>query len=66
MRLGILLLLISGQGSDHKSWDGVRDGFAGRYRVIVCAYQGTTRTPTRGVPTDYIQRISEGATSGRC
>ena len=56
------LLLISGQGSDHTGWDGVRDDFAGRYRVIVYDHRGTglsdkpTEPPysTRGFAQDAI------------
>ena len=29
------LLLVSGQGLDHTFWNGVRDDFADRYRVII-------------------------------
>ena len=35
------LLLISGQGGDHKNWDLVRDDFADRYHVIVFDHRGT-------------------------
>ncbi len=56
------LLLINGQGGDHTGWDGVRDDFAGRYRVIVFDHRGTgqsdkpTEPPysTRGFAQDVI------------
>jgi pimeloyl-ACP methyl ester carboxylesterase len=35
------LLLISGNGRDHTDWNGVRDDFADRYRVIVSDHRGT-------------------------
>jgi 3-oxoadipate enol-lactonase len=35
------LMLISGQGTDHHSWDHVRDDFAASYRVIVMDHRGT-------------------------
>jgi pimeloyl-ACP methyl ester carboxylesterase len=35
------LLLISGNGRDHTDWNGVRDDFADRYRVIVYDHRGT-------------------------
>ena len=35
------LLLVMGQGTDHRGWDYVRDDFASRYRVIVYDHRGT-------------------------
>ena len=35
------LLLISGNGRDHRDWNGVRDDFAHRSRVIVYDHRGT-------------------------
>lgn len=35
------LILIMGQGSDHRGWDVVRDDFAARHRVIVFDHRGT-------------------------
>lgn len=35
------LLLISGQGGDHRGWSPIRDDFAARYRVIVFDHRGT-------------------------
>jgi pimeloyl-ACP methyl ester carboxylesterase len=59
------LLLISGQGSDHTSWIGVRDDFAARYHVIVYDHRGTgqsdkpTEPPysTRGFAQDAIDLL---------
>ncbi len=56
------LLLISGQGSDHTNWDGVREDFAQHYRVIVFDHRGTgqsdkpTEPPytTRGFAQDAV------------
>ena len=56
------LLLISGQGGDHTGWDGIRDDFAGRYRVIVFDHRGTGQSDkpseppysTRGFAQDVI------------
>jgi 3-oxoadipate enol-lactonase len=56
------LLLISGQGSDHTNWDGVREGFAQRYRVIVFDHRGTGKSDkpeeppytTRGFAQDAV------------
>lgn len=35
------LLLVSGQGSDHRMWDDIRNDFAGGYRVITFDHIGT-------------------------
>lgn len=35
------LLLVMGQGTDHRGWDRVRADFAARYRVIVYDHRGT-------------------------
>jgi len=44
------LLLVSGQGQDHTFWDGVRDDFANRYRVIVSDQRGTGQSDKPGAP----------------
>jgi pimeloyl-ACP methyl ester carboxylesterase len=56
------LFLVSGQGSDHRGWDAVREDFAARYQVIVWDHRGTgqsdkpTEPPytTRGFARDAI------------
>jgi pimeloyl-ACP methyl ester carboxylesterase len=56
------LLLVSGQELDHEFWDPVRDGFAGRHRVIVYDHRGTGRSDephepsytTRGLAADAV------------
>lgn len=56
------LLLIAGQASDHREWDGVRADFAAHHRVIVWDYRGTgasdkPRAPaysTRGFAQDAV------------
>lgn len=61
------LLLISGQGADHTSWDGVRDDFAANCRVIVSDHRGTGQsdkpeTPpytTRGFADDAVAILDD-------
>jgi pimeloyl-ACP methyl ester carboxylesterase len=56
------LLLVSGQANNHKSWDLVRNDFAGRYHVIVFDHRGTGKSDkpseppysTRGFARDAI------------
>src|SRR4051812_33556117 len=56
------LVLISGQGSDHTTWDMVRYDFARKYRTITFDHRGTglsdkpTEPPytTRGFAADII------------
>ena len=43
------LLLVSGQRQDHTFWDGVRDDFSDRYRVIVYDNRGAGQSDK---PTD--------------
>jgi 3-oxoadipate enol-lactonase len=59
------LLLISGQGSDHTDWDGLRDDFASRYHVIVFDHRGTGQSDkpkeppysTRGFAHDTVDLL---------
>jgi len=44
------LLLISGTGRDHTDWNGVRNDFADRYRVIVYDHRGTGQSDKPGAP----------------
>jgi 3-oxoadipate enol-lactonase len=44
------LLLVSGQGLDHTSWNGIRDDFANRYRVIVYDQRGTGQSDKPPAP----------------
>jgi 3-oxoadipate enol-lactonase len=47
---GESLLLISGNGRDHTDWNGVRDDFASRYRVIVFDHRGTGQSDKPDAP----------------
>jgi pimeloyl-ACP methyl ester carboxylesterase len=44
------LLLVSGRGLDHRSWDGIRDDFADHYRVIVYDHRGTGQSDKPSAP----------------
>lgn len=56
------LLLVMGQGSDHRGWDEVRDDFAANYQVIVYDHRGTGQSDkpehppysTRGFAQDAV------------
>ena len=64
---GTPLLLLAGQASDHREWDGVRAGFAAHHRVIVLDYRGTgqsdkPRAPaysTRGFAQDAVAVLDQ-------
>ncbi len=61
------LLLIMGQGGDHTGWDGVRDDFAARFRVIVYDHRGTGQSDkpeappytTRGFADDAVAILDQ-------
>ncbi len=55
------LLLVSGQGSDHTGWDGVRDDFASRYRVIVWDHRGTGQSEKPREPAYSIEGFAADA-----
>ena len=55
------LLLISGNGRDHRDWNGVRDDFANRYRVIVSDHRGTGQSDKPGAPPYSIQGFAHDA-----
>jgi len=46
---GTPLLLLAGQASDHREWDGVRADFAAHHRVIVLDKLGIERSHVYGV-----------------
>lgn len=68
---GESLLLISGQGADHTYWDGLREDFSGRYRVIVYDNRGTGQSDkpnapeytTRGLARDAIAVLDQAEIS---
>ena len=59
---GTPLLLLAGQASDHREWDGVRADFAAHHQVIVLDYRGTGQSgkpegpaySTRGFAQDAV------------
>jgi len=59
---GDALLLVMGQGNDHRGWDNVRDDFAACYRVIIYDHRGTGQSDkpehppysTRGFAQDAV------------
>ena len=55
------LLLINGQGSDHTGWDGVRDDFTDRYRVIVYDHRGTGQSDKPTEPPYSTRGFAEDA-----
>lgn len=55
------LSLVSGQRQDHTFWDGVRDDFAGRYRVIVYDPRGTGQSDKPGAPPFSTRGLADDA-----
>jgi 3-oxoadipate enol-lactonase len=55
------LLLISGTSRDHTDWNGVRDDFADRYRVIVYDHRGTGQSDKPDTPPYSIQGFEQDA-----
>lgn len=55
------LLLVSGQGLDHTFWNGVRDDFAARYRVIVYDNRGTGQSDKPSAPPYSISGFAQDA-----
>jgi len=55
------LLLISGQAQDHTSWDGIRDDFTDRYRVIVYDPRGTGQSDKPAEPPYSIGGFAQDA-----
>jgi pimeloyl-ACP methyl ester carboxylesterase len=55
------LLLISGQGLNHTFWNGVRDDFASRYRVIVYDHRGTGQSDKPSDPPYSTRRFAQDA-----
>jgi 3-oxoadipate enol-lactonase len=61
------LVLVAGQRQDHTFWDGVRDDFADRYRVIVYDHRGTGQSDkpssppytTRGFADDAVALLDQ-------
>jgi alpha/beta hydrolase fold len=55
------LLLISGNGRDHTDWNGVRDDFADRYRVIVYDHRGTGQSDKPSAPLYSMHGFAQDA-----
>jgi hypothetical protein len=54
---GTPLLLLSGQASDHREWDGVRADFTAFHRVIVLDYRGTGQSDKPSAPAYSTRRV---------
>ena len=61
MGAGDPLLLISGNGRDHRDWNKVRDDFTDRYRVIVYDHRGTGKSDKPSAPPYSIQGFAQDA-----
>lgn len=58
---GTPLLLLAGQASDHREWDGVRADFAAQHRVIVLDYRGTGQSDKPGAPAYSTRGFAQDA-----
>ena len=58
---GTPLLLLAGQASDHREWDGVRADFAAHHRVIVLDYRGTGQSDKPGAPAYSTRGFAQDA-----
>ncbi len=58
---GSPLLLVMGQGSDHHSWDAVREDFAERHRTIVFDHRGTGQSDKPREPAYSIEGFAADA-----
>jgi pimeloyl-ACP methyl ester carboxylesterase len=55
------LLLVNGQGQDHTSWNGIRDDFADRHRVIVYDHRGTGQSDKPSTPPYSMRGFAQDA-----
>ena len=58
---GTPLLLLAGQASDHREWDGVRADFAAQHRVIVLDYRGIGQSDKPGAPAYSTRGFAQDA-----
>lgn len=61
MGAGDPLLLISGNGRDHRDWNKGRDDFTDRYRVIVSNHRGIGQSDKPSAPPYSIQGFAHDA-----
>ena len=58
---GTPLLVLAGQASDHREWDGVRADFAAHHRVIVLDYRGTGQSDKPSAPSYSTRGFAQDA-----
>ena len=58
---GTPLLLLAGQASDHREWDGVCADFAAHHRVILLDYRGTGQSDKPGAPAYSTRGFAQDA-----
>ena len=58
---GTPLLLLAGQASDHREWDGVRADFAAHHCVIVLDYRGTGQSDKPSAPAYSTRGFAQDA-----